>query len=60
MWKCKYWRKLFVLSTIYTVFSLPVFANEKGGLRSDDIVAVCGDSITEQKLYSAFIEMYLT
>jgi lysophospholipase L1-like esterase len=28
-------------------------------LRSGDLVAVCGDSITEQKLYSVFIEDYL-
>jgi lysophospholipase L1-like esterase len=29
------------------------------GLRSGDVVAICGDSITEQSLYSAFIETYL-
>jgi lysophospholipase L1-like esterase len=29
------------------------------GLRSGDVVAICGDSITEQGLYSAFIETYL-
>ncbi len=29
------------------------------GLRAGDIVAICGDSITEQSLYSAFIETYL-
>jgi hypothetical protein len=28
-------------------------------LQKDDFVAVCGDSITEQKLYSRFIEEYL-
>ena len=28
-------------------------------LRSGDVVAICGDSITEQSLYSAFIETYL-
>ena len=28
-------------------------------LRSGDLVAVCGDSITEQKLYSLYIEQYL-
>ena len=29
------------------------------GLRPGDVVAVCGDSITRQGLYSAFIETYL-
>src|SRR3989440_11406802 len=29
------------------------------GLRSGDFLAVCGDSITEQKLYCRFIEEYL-
>jgi hypothetical protein len=28
-------------------------------LKAGDVVAVCGDSITEQKLYSVFIETYL-
>ncbi len=28
-------------------------------LRPGDVVAICGDSITEQSLYSAFIEAYL-
>ncbi len=28
-------------------------------LRSGDLVAVCGDSITEQRLYSLYIEQYL-
>jgi hypothetical protein len=30
-----------------------------GGLRAGDLVAICGDSITEQRLYSAFVETYL-
>src|SRR5687767_4450994 len=34
-------------------------ASEKGGLRPGDYVAVVGDSITEQKQYSVFIEDYL-
>jgi lysophospholipase L1-like esterase len=29
------------------------------GLNDGDVVAICGDSITEQKLYSVFIEDYL-
>lgn len=32
----------------------------KPALQNGDFVAVCGDSITEQKLYSIFIEDYLT
>ena len=31
----------------------------EGGLRAGDTVAVCGDSITQQKQYSVFIEEYL-
>lgn len=33
-------------------------ANEKI-LQPGDVVAICGDSITEQKYYSRFIEDYL-
>jgi len=29
------------------------------GLQANDFVAICGDSITEQKLYSVYIENYL-
>src|SRR5215218_4790180 len=32
---------------------------QHAGLQKGDFVAVCGDSITEQKLYSRFIEEYL-
>jgi len=35
----------------------PAFA--QGALQTGDNVAICGDSITEQKLYSVFIEDYL-
>lgn len=34
-------------------------AQTQGGLQKDDLVAICGDSITEQKLYSLFMEEYL-
>lgn len=34
-------------------------AARAGGLQPGDSVAICGDSITEQKLYSVFIEDYL-
>jgi len=38
---------------------LIVSATCLGQLKSDDLVAICGDSITEQKLYSLFMEEYL-
>src|SRR5882757_4460324 len=34
-------------------------AQQAGQLQAGDTVAVCGDSITEQKQYSVFIEDYL-
>ena len=34
-------------------------ASHANGLKANDYVAICGDSITEQKLYSVFIEDYL-
>ena len=44
---------LFVLS----LGAISLFASDD--LRPGDVVAICGDSITEQSLYSAFIETYL-
>jgi lysophospholipase L1-like esterase len=42
----------------YTLFAAP---ETKGlQLRKGDRLAICGDSITEQKMYSAIIESYLT
>ena len=32
----------------------------RGQIRSGDRLAICGDSITEQKMYSRFVEDYLT
>ena len=37
--------------------AISLFASDD--LRPGDVVAICGDSITEQGLYSAFIEAYL-
>jgi len=34
-------------------------SNTRVELKSGDFVAICGDSITQQQLYSAFIESYL-
>src|SRR6478735_5650322 len=38
--------------------SICAFAAEPQ-IKSDDLLAICGDSITEQKQYSVFIEDYL-
>src|SRR4051812_46916234 len=38
---------------------LIISSNALAQLKDGDHVAVCGDSITEQKLYSVFIEDYL-
>lgn len=37
----------------------PMRAEDASILKPDDVVAICGDSITEQRLYSLFIEDYL-
>lgn len=37
----------------------PILPTAAATLRSGDYVAICGDSITEQKTYSAYIEEYL-
>src|SRR4051812_31734650 len=39
--------------------SAPATAPVANALRENDFVAVCGDSITEQKMYSLYIEDYL-
>ena len=41
-------------TTTTTASTTPV-----GGLKDTDFLAICGDSITEQKLYSLYIEDYL-
>ncbi|MCX6953729.1 MAG: SGNH/GDSL hydrolase family protein [Verrucomicrobia bacterium] len=51
-------RPAFVVFTLLAAFAAPRVA-AADLLRSGDTVAVCGDSITEQKLYSVFIEDYL-
>lgn len=37
----------------------PATTQAAAALKENDLVAICGDSITEQKLYSVFIEDYL-
>lgn len=38
---------------------VPLRAQETSSLQPGDFVAICGDSITEQKIYSVYIEDYL-
>ncbi len=44
---------------VLLIFSLPTKADESRPLQKGDLLAICGDSITEQTLYSVFIEEYL-
>jgi lysophospholipase L1-like esterase len=39
---------------------LPAPENDRQVLKKDDRLAICGDSITEQKMYSRIMETYLT
>ena len=50
-------RRLDSISLFSTLGAISLFASDD--LRPGDVVAICGDSITEQGLYSAFIEAYL-
>src|SRR3954449_10722492 len=47
------------LASVFLSLLLAVSAGAQNQLQKGDFVAVCGDSITEQKLYSVFIEDYL-
>lgn len=47
------------LVSLSLVGSLQALAQEAPSLQAKDFVAVCGDSITEQRQYSVFIEDYL-
>lgn len=44
-------------STLFAL--LPIASSGETGLQNNDLVAICGDSITQQKLYSLYIEDYL-
>lgn len=50
-------RRVFSLLFLVVALALPVRAETK--LQEGDRVAICGDSITEQKEYSVFIQDYL-
>lgn len=55
-------RRLWFVASPFLFFGLSSGAcslRASGGLQPDDVVAICGDSITEQSLYAAFIEAYL-
>jgi len=45
--------------TVAALLAVPAAGWAGDQVRKGDVVAVCGDSITEQKEYSAFIEAYL-
>lgn len=44
---------------LLTFICAPLMAQQKQSLQPDDRVAICGDSITEQKIYSVYMEDYL-
>ncbi len=44
---------------LFVLCSGQISLSASDDLRPDDVVAICGDSITEQSLYSTFIEAYL-
>ena len=52
-----FWSAARLLLLVFSSGPLSLRAGD--GLQPGDVVAICGDSITEQSLYSAFIEAYL-
>src|SRR4051812_12731793 len=51
-------RTVRTLSLLTATAALAPCTSAAESLKSGDIVAICGDSITEQKLYSVFMEDY--
>ena len=49
--------KRIILAVLFCCVPMTFAAD--GVLKPNDSLAICGDSITEQKLYSVFIEDYL-
>src|SRR3982750_3588003 len=47
------------LASVFLSLLLAVSAGAQNQLQKGDFVAICGDSITEQKMYSVYIEDYL-
>ncbi len=52
-------RKAFLLLSLCAGLCLPAFAQSTPLVRQGDLVVVAGDSITEQKIYSVYIEDYI-
>ncbi|HEY8964855.1 MAG TPA: SGNH/GDSL hydrolase family protein [Candidatus Methylacidiphilales bacterium] len=50
-------KRVFLAAALSLAFLPGAFADFL--IRPNDVVAICGDSITEQKLYSTFVEDYL-
>lgn len=53
--------KIFRISILLVLglLSIPFSSHAESVLKKGDVVAICGDSITEQKMYSAYIEDYI-
>ena len=52
-------KQLLVAALLCGVWNFPAVANAQSTLVDGDTVLICGDSITEQKQYSVFMEDYL-
>jgi lysophospholipase L1-like esterase len=52
-------KRLIIVLSIITLLPLLARAQQDNALKPNDLLAICGDSITEQKIYSVFIEDYL-
>jgi lysophospholipase L1-like esterase len=53
------WHRRVIHLTLIVLLATMLPARAETHLKEGDVVAVCGDSITEQKLYSVYIENYL-
>jgi len=51
--------KRMTIAIVAVLLMLPRLHAAKTQIKPDDLLAICGDSITEQKQYSVFIEDYL-
>ncbi len=52
-------KRTVTLALLSVVFLVPLLSKAQSLLRDGDILLICGDSITEQKQYSVFIEDYI-
>src|SRR5688572_19425400 len=57
--RCRFSRHLSVCAALVLLIAPAVRADSAAGLKDGDYVGVIGDSITEQRQYSLFIEGYL-